>query len=226
MGRDESAHDGSSPSATATAFQGKGTSHNCDFSSCLQCENTVGEAPQLQHVRTRDDYIREDLSKHRVYNSFENGLQNLLHAPADRNSSKSEYNRIISKIRQDKGYNVLRDVYLEICENRGAIEPSLYRSQVGLYNHTALLINQFCDPPHQKPKGDLLHFQQNCPKSIAQSVFVEINPPENGKPLVFPLIVHIGRTEDSDMGLDKGRNGPRARKPSTLFHYSLVSSAY
>ncbi|KAF9462741.1 hypothetical protein BDZ94DRAFT_1298367 [Collybia nuda] len=169
-----------------------------------------------------DQYIRGDLSNHRIYISFENGLHNLLHVPEDWNLPGKEYHRITHTILQDDRYKISRDAYFQICDGKpGPVEPSLCGAQATFYNNTISLINQYCDAQYHKGEGRMLRFQEDHLNNFVHCTLSNFDykasgyfgPSKDWDPLVWPMVIHIEESGNSDLALDRGRHSPRAKKP-------------
>ncbi|KAF9460364.1 hypothetical protein BDZ94DRAFT_1311616 [Collybia nuda] len=176
--------------------------------------DALSESPHNYGPGSCDTYLREDLRRHHVYISFENTLQNILHAPEDWREDGHEYRKIINKIIEDKGFREKYDIYLALCGDTGVAARSLHAPQAELCNATIPLINSFGVAYHRKEEKDLLQFSVKHPIPVAKGLCTvngEIFPDmieafkssETENIISWPMIVHVGEmatldTEEDD----------------------------
>lgn len=168
-------------------------------------------------------HLRHNLKNHRVYISFKDGLQNILHVPSGWKSVDHEYWRIISRIHEDSGYLTLREKYTNIRATQGVTVEEYENRQAELYNHAISLVNHFCNQVHRKPADGVLSFRTKQPMDLAMRFFYGLSPvirgvpsrvtPGTGDPQIWPTIIHVG-----EMGgvLDTGQGTPRTINPGMI----------
>ncbi|KAF9459058.1 hypothetical protein BDZ94DRAFT_1312772 [Collybia nuda] len=189
------------PTRTVSATQGPSqTSFSAD---------AMSELPHNHGSGSYNTCLREDLGQHHVYISFENALQNILHAPEDWQEDEHEYQKIINKVIEDKGFREKRDIYLTLCSNIGVTAHSFHEPLAELYNTGISLINTFGVACHRKEEKDLLRFCVKHPIPVAKGLctaneellpdLIEaIKPSEMQTFISWPMIMHVGEMATLD----------------------------